>query len=100
MKINNYLNLLGLASRARCLASGETLLKMIASKQVYLVLIARDASQNSLKKITNKCQYYQVDYFIVDTTDVLSKAIGKNNRVAVGITEQGFANKIKKEIGG
>ena len=41
-----------------------------------------------------------VDYFIVDDIETISKAIGKHNRVAVGITNQGFAKKIKEMIGG
>ena len=61
---------------------------------MMLVLILR-------KKITDKCHFYHVDYFIVDENiENISKAVGKNNRVALGITNQGFAKKIKELIGG
>ena len=32
--------------------------------------------------------------------DSISHAIGKENRVALGITDKGFANKIKSKLGG
>lgn len=96
----NYLNMLGLANAARALVNGETLIKSISANKVELVLIANDASDNTKKKITDKCQFYHVDYFIVDDIETISKAIGKHNRVAVGIINQGFAKKIKEMIGG
>ena len=96
----NYLNLLGLACAARKIVSGETLLKSIRSQKVHLVLIANDASDNTKKKLTDKCHYYGIDCYIIEENhDTLSKAIGKK-RVAVGISDAGFADKIKKIIGG
>ena len=96
-----YLNLLGLANVAKGIVSGETLIKSIAANETKLVVIANDASANTKKKITDKCHFYHVDYFIVDENiETISKAVGKNNRVALGITNQGFAKKIKELIGG
>ena len=96
-----YLNLLGLANVAKGIVSGETLIKSIAANETKLVVIANDASANTKKKITDKCHFYHVDYFIVDENiETISKAVGKNNRVALGITNQGLAKKIKELIGG
>ena len=61
-----YLNLLGLANVAKGIVSGETLIKSIAANETKLVVIANDASANTKKKITDKCHFYHVDYFIVD----------------------------------
>ena len=98
MMNKKYLNLLGLANVAKGIVSGETLIKSIAANETKLVVIANDASANTKKKITDK---YHVDYFIVDENiETISKAVGKNNRVALGITNQGFAKKIKELIGG
>ena len=100
-EIKKYLNLLGLANVAKGIVSGETLIKSIAANETKLVVIANDASANTKKKITDKCHFYHVDYFIVDENiETISKAVGKNNRVALGITNQGFAKKIKELIGG
>ena len=97
----SYINILGLSNAARKIVSGETLLKNIRNKKVCLVLIAANASDNTKKKLTDKCHYYDIQYYIIDVeSDVLAKAIGKENRVAVGIIDRGFAKKIKEIIGG
>lgn len=100
MLMNNYLNTLGLAARARKIVTGETLITKIRSDEVDFVIIASDASDNAKKKITDKCTSYKIDYVIASTTDELSKAIGKKNRVAVGIQDAGFAKILKEKIGG
>jgi ribosomal protein L7Ae-like RNA K-turn-binding protein len=97
---NNVYQLLGLTSRARKNVTGETLLHKIRQKEVSLVLIANDAALNSVKKISDKCKYYDIPYIMYGTTDEISEAIGKTNRVAVGILDVGFSKKIKQEIGG
>ncbi|MBU6081077.1 YlxQ family RNA-binding protein [Allobacillus halotolerans] len=97
MNMSNYLNLLGLANRARKLVHGEgTIVEGIRNKQVKLVLIAEDASDNTQKKLTDKCKSYQVPYVIIDNRQVLSKAIGKEGRVAVGVTDAGFSEKLSE----
>ena len=98
--MNKIYNLIGLAARARKISTGETLIYEIRNKKVSFVLIAKDASENSIKKITDKCSFYQVPYAIYGTIDELSDAIGKNNRVAIGLLDQGFSKKIKELIGG
>lgn len=94
------LSLLGLASKARKVLTGDTLLKSIKQKKIELVLIAEDASDNSKKKFIDKCNYYDIPCYIFSDVDKLSSAIGKDNRVCVGISDKGFAFKIKSMIGG
>lgn len=96
---SNFYGTLGLASRARKIVDGEILIQKIRTKKVYLVIIAEDASANTKKKITDKCNSYHVDYVIYSTKVALSSAIGKHNRVAIGIIDSGFSKKIKNEIG-
>lgn len=98
--MNSYLNTLGLAARARKIVTGETLITKIRSNEVDFVIIASDASDNSKKKITDKCSSYKVDYVIASTIEELSSAIGKKNRVALGIQDAGFARLLKEKIGG
>ncbi|MEG0366467.1 MAG: ribosomal L7Ae/L30e/S12e/Gadd45 family protein [Coprobacillus sp.] len=97
---DDVLSLLGLASRARKITCGDILLKDIRNNQVSFVLIAEDASDNTKKKYSDKCQFYKVDYLIIGNVDDLSKAIGKSNRVVIGIKDRGFASKIKSKLGG
>lgn len=97
---SDVLSLLGLASRARKISSGDVLIKDIRKKRVYFLLIASDASENTKKRLNDKCQFYHIDCMIEGSVDEISKAIGKDNRVAVGILDKGFADKIKSKLGG
>lgn len=96
----DVLSLLGLASRARKISCGSVLLNDIRNKRVSFVLIAEDASDNTKKKYTDKCSFYHIDYQINGMIDELSAAIGKSNRVVIGIMDKGFADKIKSKLGG
>ncbi len=96
----NVLSLLGLASRAGKISTGDVLFKHIRQNKVNLVIVAEDASENTKKKYLDKCSYYKIECHIIGTIQDLSSAIGKDNRVAVGIGEKGFANQIKSKLGG
>lgn len=98
--MSNFLNTLGLANRARKVVTGETLINKIRSNEIYFVIIANDASDNTKKKLTDKCTSYDIEYVVAGNISELSKAIGKNNRVALGITDKGFAKNLKEKIGG
>ncbi|RTQ95248.1 YlxQ family RNA-binding protein [Lysinibacillus telephonicus] len=90
-----FLQLLGLAARARKVVSGEELVvKEIRNNNAKLVILASDASNNSSKKIQDKCTYYNVEYHVFGDRYQLGTAIGKEARVALAITDSGFAKKM------
>lgn len=89
------LQLLGLAARARKVISGEELVvKEVRSGKAKLVLLASDAAHNSSKKIQDKCTYYNVEYHVFGDRYDLGHATGKEARVAIAITDNGFAKKM------
>ncbi|MBL4952684.1 YlxQ family RNA-binding protein [Neobacillus sp. OS1-32] len=95
MKQNQWLSLLGLANRARKIISGEELsINEIRSGKAKLVLLSSDASQNTTKKITDKCNSYNVPLKIVENRYLLGQAIGKEARVVVAVLDDGFAKKL------
>ncbi|MDE3838557.1 hypothetical protein C0966_04025 [Bacillus methanolicus] len=95
MNSNQWMSLLGLANRARKIISGEELtVKEIRSGKAKLVLLARDASANTTKKITDKCGSYHVPYKMVANRYLLGQAIGKEARVVAAILDEGFAKKL------
>lgn len=88
--------LLGLAYRARKIIAGEELvIKEVRSGQAKLVLLSSDASSNTEKKITDKCSYYNVPLYKVESREQLGNAIGKEARVVVAVLDEGFASKLK-----
>lgn len=96
---DKLLNLLGLAMRARKLSTGEELvLNDVRSKRAKLVIISTDASNNTMKNVSNKCQSYQVALEQVCTRYELGFALGKDERVTIGVLDAGFAKSMKALI--
>ncbi|EFU73666.1 YlxQ-related RNA-binding protein [Enterococcus italicus] len=100
MNKQKVLNLLGLATRARKIISGEDLtIQAIRSNKAQVVLLASDAGKNTQKKVKDKCSYYNVPVFDCYTAEELTNAIGKP-RMVIGILDKGFASRIEELISG
>lgn len=92
-------NLLGLAMRARKLATGEELvINEVRNKKCKLVILATDAGPNTTKTVTNKCNSFNVPLVQHGTRYELGYAIGKAERVTIGILDTGFAKSIQMLI--
>lgn len=90
------LNLLGLAQRSGNLISGEALvLNAIRSQEAKVIVLASDASGNTVKQFLNKCEHYRIPVLTDFSREDLSKAIGKI-RTVVAITDGGFAQSLQK----
>lgn len=92
---NKLYGMLGLARRSRKLVMGDTLIAAIQSGKAKVVLISNEASENTLKKIKDKCTFYHVKFSIVDDM-LMNQAIGELNKKAVGVIDDGMAKKIKE----
>jgi len=93
------LNFVGLMKRAGALATGTDLvLTGIRNKKVKFVLIDASASENTQKKITDKCRYYNIPYIKLAEGDHLASAIGKGNQKVVGICDQNFVKALQRKL--
>ena len=64
-----------------------------------LVLEASDTSENTHKKISDKCIYYNVKHIRLDaTSEILGKAVGKRATAAVAIADASFCRAILGRI--
>ena len=91
------LKLLGLINRSNKLLSGtDVVLDGIRNNKVHFIIVSGDATDNTKKMITDKANFYHVDYYIGFTSDELSHAAGKRGKKVFGITDLGFAKKIKE----
>ena len=91
------LKLLGLAFRAKKVISGEDFcLEGIRNGEIKYLFLANDAGVNTTKRITDKAKFYNVALDTSFSSEELSSAIGKNNRMVIGIKDAGFAKKIKE----
>lgn len=97
--IDRWGRTLGLAQRANKIVSGEeSVLQSIRSKKAKLVIVAEDASGNTLKMMRDKCKYYDVPLLNAGRREELGAFIGKRERVVIGVLDQGFADLIHKKM--
>jgi ribosomal protein L7Ae-like RNA K-turn-binding protein len=71
---------------------------MRAGKKLWLVVEACDTSENTHKRITDRCSYYGVRHVRIEVkTDALAHAMGKSGDLAVvAVTDESLAGGILK----
>ncbi|MCI8730575.1 MAG: 50S ribosomal protein L7ae [Lachnospiraceae bacterium] len=99
LKKNKVLSLAGLAARAGKIASGEfPVEKAVKAGKGHLVVVAADASDNTKKKFSNTCKYYQVPILFMETKEELGRAVGREFRASIAVLDAGFAEAMLKEV--
>jgi ribosomal protein L7Ae-like RNA K-turn-binding protein len=70
------------------------------TQQIKLVLAPADVSDNTKKKLNDKCKFYGVELLAVPYTAVeLAAAVGKDAPIgAVAITDAGFVQSVKQHL--
>ena len=95
--MDKILSNLGLCARARGLVDGTDIVcEGLAHNKIKLIFLANDASENTKKKICNKANFYKTEVIESYSSEELSNAIGKVNRMVVGITNESFLKILKK----
>ena len=95
----DVVNFIGLMNRAGALLTGTDLvINGVRSGKVKLVLLDSAVSENTLKKITDKCTYYNVSYIMMPPETDLGEAVGKSSRKVFGITDQHFVKALKEKM--
>ena len=91
------LNMIGLCKRAGKLVTGEqAVLESIKKMTSSLVIISSDASNSTLKKITDKCNSYESEYIIFSDRYTLGAYTKKEYAVTISVNDINFAKRIKE----
>ena len=99
MSQNKALSMIGLATKAGKVASGEFCTeKEVKSARPDRVIVADDQSENTNNKLHNMCDFYQVPIYFYKDKDTLGHAMGKEFRASLVILDEGFAKGIRKHI--
>lgn len=99
VKMDSALRMVGIATKAGKTSSGEFMTEnAVKSGKAALVIIAGDASDNTKKKFTNMCEYYQVPIRFYATKDELGHSMGKEFRASLAVIDQGLAQAIMKKM--
>lgn len=90
--MGTVLGALGLCAKARKLICGTPMIceALKAKKQIFLVVEASDNSENTQKRLRDRCEFYGVKKIRLECDgDALAKALGKSGRVsAAAITDE------------
>lgn len=96
---NKVTSMLGLATKAGKLVSGEFMTEnVIKDHSAKLVILACDCSDNTKKKFHNMCAYHQTPCYEFADKDELGRCIGKEFRACLAVTDAGFATSIVKNL--
>lgn len=99
MNHKKIMSLIGLAMKAGKIKSGEfSVEKAVKSGVAYLVIVSESASNNTRKKFSNMCHFYEVPLYLLGTKEELGAAIGKEYRASLAVLDENFANAIVKEL--
>ncbi|PXV93591.1 ribosomal protein L7Ae-like RNA K-turn-binding protein [Lachnotalea glycerini] len=99
MKQDKIFSLIGLATKAGKIASGEfSTEKAVKSGDAFLVIVAEDASDNTKKMFSNMCTYYKVPLYFFGAKDSLGHAMGKEVRASLAVSDQGFAKAMVMQL--
>ena len=93
--IERLLNMIGLARRAGKVSTGAFVCgKMIKSRRARLVILARDASENTKKTITDSCRFYKIRVIEISDMEHLGHITGGGDRAVVSVNDNNFAKAI------
>ena len=93
-----FLQMLGLAARARKLGIGASIARdAIRAKKAQCVVLAIDASDNTQKRITDSASFYDTPLYVLEErADRLGHALGKKGTVAaVAVLDASFASALQ-----
>ena len=93
--IERLLNMIGLARRAGKVSTGAFVCeKMIKSRRARLVILARDASENTKKAVTDSCRFYDIRVIEIADMESLGHITGGGDRAVVSVNDNNFAKAI------
>ena len=99
MKPDKVLSMLGLAAKAGAIASGEfSTEKSVKEGKAFLVIVAKDASDNTKKHFRDMTTFYEVPMYEYADKEMLGHAIGKEFRASLAVNSENFATNIKGKI--
>ena len=101
MNEKKIISLLGIARKAgKTVLGTDMTVESIRKKSssVKVIIMAADASQNTVKRIKNTSEYYGIHLIKLDADKLsLAQLMGHSSELSViGVTDSGFADAMKK----
>ncbi len=95
--MDKILSMISLATKAGKAAGGEfSVERAVKDGKAKLVIVSKEASDNTKKKFNNMCSFYRVPIYIYGTKEELGHFMGKEFRASVAILDEGFKGALEK----
>ena len=93
--------MIGLARKAGKVVLGtDACSEAIKKKKVKLIIISKGAADRTKRMFKSLCEQSEIAIYEVLETDEISSAVGKDNKVVLGINDKNFSEAITKIING
>lgn len=97
MDEKKLLSYVSLAAKAGRISGGEyAALNSVKDYSAKLVIIAKDTSENTAKKLKDACEYRDIPYVYAADKESLGRMTGKDIRAVLSVTDEGFAKAMLK----
>lgn len=91
--------LIGICQKAKKMISGEfPCKKAVLDNNAYLVIVAKDASDNTKKLFKDKCGYRNIQCIVWGEKEKLGNILGKDQRAVVAILDKKLGIKLSEMI--
>ena len=98
-QLDKFYNMIGMGKRANLVRVGDYVCtESIQKNTSSLIIVAEDASQNTRKKFTQKCEFYQVKCIVIGEKTNLGNAVGKEAAATLTVNDEKFAAQLIKII--
>ena len=103
MSNEKTLRALGLCAKAGALICGTPMIceaLKAGKKKIFLVLSASDNSENTAKRLRDRCAYYRTSLIPLETDgETLGRAVGKSGHVAaLAVTDESLCRLVQKSM--
>jgi ribosomal protein L7Ae-like RNA K-turn-binding protein len=89
--------MIGLARRAGKAVIGSGCAEnAVRGGKAKLVILAEDAAEGTVKRLTDKCKTYDVLLIIKGSKQSIGQITGRQQTAAVAVTDINFANELKR----
>lgn len=99
MEQNKAAAMIGLAMKAGRIAGGEFAAeRAMKTGEAELLILSEDASHNTVRKFEGMAAYRKIPVVRFLGKTELGRIVGKGERSVLAVTDEGFAQNIRKKI--
>lgn len=97
--MDKVLSMVSLATKAGKTVSGEfSVEKSVKDGRAKIVIVSAEASDNTKKKFTDMCTFYNVPVYFYGTKEKLGHYMGKEFRASMAVLDDGFKDALEKQL--